>query len=107
MIKQLETLLQQGQDNAMLRFGLGKAYLDDQQPEKAIEHFTACLQHDKNYSAAWKLLGKSYVQLDKWKKAADTYQQGIAIARSKGDKQAEKEMLVFLKRCNKQLDSTK
>ncbi|MBU2705818.1 tetratricopeptide repeat protein [Zooshikella marina] len=107
MIKQLETLLQQGQDNAMLRFGLGKAYLDDQQPEKAIEHFIACLQHDTNYSTAWKLLGKSYVQLNEWQKAADIYQQGITIARSKGDKQAEKEMLVFLKRCNKQLNNSK
>ncbi|MCX4026900.1 tetratricopeptide repeat protein [Endozoicomonas sp. SM1973] len=104
MIEKLEQMLKQGQDNSMLRFGLGKAYLDNKQPDKAIEHFQVCLQHDKNYSAAWKLLGKCYVVLENWQQAAEIYQQGINIANEKGDKQAEKEMLVFLKRCNKQLN---
>ena len=49
----LEKLLARGVDNALLRFGLGKAYLDSGKPEQAAEHLQKCLGFDPNYSAAW------------------------------------------------------
>ena len=91
-------MLQSGQDNALLRFGLGQAYLKEKQYDKAVIHLLQATIHDPNYSAAWKLLGKAYTELHDNEHAISSYQSGIAIAEQKGDKQAAKEMQIFLKR---------
>ncbi len=98
MLKSLEKMLAQGMDNALLRFGLGKGYLDAGDFARAAEHFRRCVEFDANYSAAWKLLGKALQEQGDQAGAEQAWQQGIAAAQSHGDKQAEKEMTVFLKR---------
>ena len=55
----LEKLLARGVDNALLRFGLGKACLDEGEAEQAMQHLQKCLSFDPAYSAAWKLLGQA------------------------------------------------
>lgn len=100
-IAALESMLLSGRDNALLRFGLGKAYLDEGKPEQAIIHLQACTQYDTGYSAAWKLLGKAYLLNHNEAAAQATWQLGMAAAQSKGDKQAEKEMAVLLRRVQK------
>lgn len=102
----LLAMLAKGHDNSLLRFGLGKALLDNEQAEQAVEHLLRCLEHDRNYSAAWKLLGKAYLDQGQTEQAKATWQQGIAIAQGKGDKQAEKEMQVFLRRLEKASGTT-
>jgi len=53
------------------------------------------------YSAAWKLLGKA-LQADGDKQGAhEAWESGIAAANARGDKQAEKEMSVFLRRLDR------
>ncbi len=94
-------MLQSGQDNALLRFGLGQAYLKEDQYDQAVTHLKQATQHDPNYSAAWKLLGKAYAKLQDTHNAITSFEAGIAIAEKKGDKQAAKEMHVFLKRLRK------
>ena len=59
MLESLEKMLSQGMDNPMLRFGLGKGYLDAGQPGRAAQHLRRCVELDPKYSAAWKLLGKA------------------------------------------------
>ncbi|MDP3367170.1 MAG: tetratricopeptide repeat protein, partial [Pseudomonas sp.] len=54
----LEKMLTKGMDNALLRFGLGKAHLDGGNAVQAAEHLQRCVEFDPGYSAAWKLLGK-------------------------------------------------
>ena len=49
------------------------------------------------YSAAWKLLGKALVTAEP-AQAAQAWRSGIAAAEAKGDKQAAREMQVFLRR---------
>ncbi|MFV1982011.1 MAG: tetratricopeptide repeat protein [Thiohalomonadales bacterium] len=98
IINNFEKMLQSGQDNAMLRFGLGQAYLKEKQYDNAVKHLEQATLHDPEYSAAWKLLGKAYAQLDDTKHAITSYQSGIEVAERKGDKQAAKEMQIFLKR---------
>jgi len=56
---------------------------------------------DPHYSAAWKLLGKSLVAAGDSDGAIDAYRQGIRAAEQKGDKQALREMQVFLRRLAK------
>lgn len=101
MIEQFEKMLAQGQDNALLRFSLGNAYLKQDEPAKAIEHLRAAVKHDASYSAAWKLLGNALATTEQTDEALDAYEQGIRAAEEKGDKQAAKEMQVFARRLRK------
>ena len=102
MLEGLEKMLAKGVDNALLRFGLGKGYLDAGEYARAAEHFQRCLAFDPKYSAAWKLLGKALLGQGDRPAAEQAWQQGIAAAQAHGDKQAEKEMTVFLKRLQRQ-----
>lgn len=97
----LEKMLARGMDSSLLRFGLGKACLDAGEPSKAAEHLRACLAFDGEYSAAWKLLGKALAALQDNDGARSAWQAGLAAAQRKGDKQAEKEMQVFLRKLDK------
>lgn len=101
MIDNFEKMLANGTDNALLRFGLGQAYLGAGEFSKAAEHLRRATEHDPNYSAAWKLLGKALAEHGDTAAALQVYQQGIQVATSKGDVQAAKEMQVFLKRLQK------
>lgn len=101
MLESLEKMLGKGIDNALLRFGLGKGYLDLDEPAKAAEHLQRCVEFDPSYSAAWKLLGKAQLGLGDSAAARAAWEQGISAAQGKGDKQAEKEMTVFLRKLDK------
>lgn len=98
----LEKMLAKGMDNGLLRFGLGKAHLDGGDAAQAAEHLQRCVEFDPAYSAAWKLLGKALQASGDHDGARQAWQQGIAAAQAKGDKQAEKEMSVFLRKLDKQ-----
>ncbi|MCY1419037.1 Tetratricopeptide repeat protein [compost metagenome] len=102
MIESLEKMLAKGVDNALLRFGLGKAWLDAGDSAKAVEHLQHCVAFDPKYSAAWKLLGKAHLAHDDHAAARQAWEQGLEAARAHGDKQAEKEMTVFLKKLERQ-----
>ena len=98
IVSNLLSMLEQGQDNALIRFSLGNAYLNLHEYEPAIEHLARALQFDHNYSAAWKLYGKALTSAGNNDEAIKAYQQGIETAENKGDIQAAKEMKIFLKR---------
>ena len=101
VIDNFEAMLAAGKDNALLRFGLGNAYLADEQPARAAEHLARAVEHDPGYSAAWKLLGKALAADGREDEAADAYRRGIEAAETRVDKQAAKEMGVFLRRLEK------
>lgn len=103
-IKPLEAMLANGQDSALLRFSLGSAYLGQDEAERAAEHLRQAIQLDGNYSAAYKLLGQALAQLGDYGSAVEVFQSGIAVAESRGDKQAAKEMAVFARRAQRQSD---
>ncbi|MDA0822114.1 MAG: hypothetical protein O3C28_06780 [Proteobacteria bacterium] len=97
LIDRFEAMLAAGQDTAVLRFSLGNAYLDDD-PAQAATHLKRAVELDPRYSAAWKILGKALTLCGESANAITAYRTGIDIAESKGDKQAAKEMRVFLNR---------
>ncbi|TLX56335.1 hypothetical protein DN824_16395 [Stutzerimonas nosocomialis] len=101
MLESLEKMLAKGMDNPMLRFGLGKGYLDAGDAARASEHLQRCVAQDPGYSAAWKLLGKAHQQRGDAEAARAAWEQGLVAAQAKGDKQAEKEMTVFLRKLDK------
>lgn len=98
MLEKLLKLLESGEDTALLRFGLGGAYLKQREASKAVEHLKRAVEMDPSYSAAWKLYGKALLQVGENDLAKAVFDKGIDIAEEKGDVQAAKEMRVFLKR---------
>jgi predicted Zn-dependent protease len=105
MIENLEAMLGKGQDNALLRFSLGSALLGNGEAEQAVEHLAEAVRQDPEYSAAWKVYGKALQALGNKKEAMRAFESGIAAAERKGDKQAAKEMQVFLRRLQQAADS--
>lgn len=97
----LEKMLAAGRDSPLLRFSLGELHLKEDRPADAVEHLRAAVEQDPAYSAAWKLYGKALAARGDVEAAAETFDKGIAVAEERGDKQAAKEMRVFLKRLRK------
>lgn len=101
MIENFEAMLAAGEDNALLRYSLGGAYLKEARYREAVEHLRRAVELDREYSAAWKALGKALAEAGEHEEAVSIYRQGIEVAERRGDKQAAKEMAVFLKRLTK------
>ena len=101
MISALEKLLGTPRDNALLRYSLGLEHAKAGDLEKAIGYLRDALERDAAYSAAWKALGRALQDAGKNDEALDAYRRGIEAARAKGDRQAEKEMTVFMRRLEK------
>jgi Tfp pilus assembly protein PilF len=99
--ERFEALLAAGKDGALLRFSLGMHYLKAGDAARAAGHLRVAIEHDRDYSAAWKLLGKALAESGDPAGAADAYRSGIAAAERRGDKQAAREMSVFLRRLEK------
>ncbi|HQU14480.1 MAG: hypothetical protein B7Z66_02440 [Chromatiales bacterium 21-64-14] len=106
VIQNLEALLATGQDNALLRYGLGSAYLKEGQATQAVAHLARALELEPLHSAAWKAYGKALADAGRLPEAAHAYEQGIRVAEGRGDVQAAKEMRVFLNRVRKALAGT-
>jgi len=85
-------------DGAMLRLTLARLLAEQGHLEQAESHLVAATEMDRQYTAAWKELGRVRLQGGDPAGAAAAWRQGIEAARARGDKQAEKEMIVFLKR---------
>ncbi|CDF81394.1 hypothetical protein PKB_0015 [Pseudomonas knackmussii B13] len=105
MLEGLEKMLAKGVDNPLLRFGLGKGYLDAGEAARAAVHLRRCVEQDPKYSAAWKLLGKALQAEGNLDGARAAWADGLAAAQAHGDKQAEKEMTVFLRKLDKAQNS--
>ena len=101
-ITTLETMLEQGQDNALLRLTLGNLLYQQRDYAQAESHLARAVQLNPDYSAAWKLYGRTLAATGKLPEATRAFRQGITVAEQRGDIQAVKEMNVFLRRVEKQ-----
>ena len=101
MISSLEKLLGTARDGALLRYSLGLEYAKAGEHARAAQFLRDAVSRDPTYSAAWKALGRVLQEQGAAADALDAYRRGIEAARAKGDRQAEKEMTVFMKRLEK------
>ena len=101
MIARLQALLDQGQDNALLRMTLGKAALDEDRAADAVAPLQRATEFDPQLSVAWKLLGKAHAALNDDAAARAAFAQALACAEAKGDAQVVKEVGVFVRRLDK------
>ena len=97
-IESLENLVGTPRDNAMLRLTLARLLMEGQALPRAEAHLLAAVEMNPDYTAAWKELGRVRNLAGDRQSAEAAWRQGIEVARENGDKQAEKEMTVFLKR---------
>ena len=94
-------MLERGQDSPLLRYSLGMECLKAGELVAAIDHLRRAVEQNPRYSAAWKALGEAHAKAGSPERAAEVYEQGIAVAKENGDVQAVKEMGVYLKRLRK------
>jgi len=97
-VARLRALCDGPRDGALLRVSLANALSVAGDRPAAIAELRRATEFDADYSAGWKLLGKALTETGDTAAAADAFRHGIAAASKRGDKQAEKEMQVFLKR---------
>jgi predicted Zn-dependent protease len=100
-VDRLRALCDGPRDGALLRVTLANALLAQGDALAAISELRRALGFDPDYSAAWKLLGNTLAESNDTQAAADAYRAGISAAIKRGDKQAENEMQVFLRRLEK------
>ena len=100
-IESLRRLCGGPRDGALLRISLANALLAAGEAAPAIAEIRRALVFDADYSAAWKLLGATFAAHGEHAAAMDAYRCGIDAAQRRGDKQAQKEMQVFLRRLEK------
>ena len=101
LIDRLRAQLGGPRDGALLRFSLGTALLSHGDASGAVAAFREAVGFDNTYSAAWKMLGKALAEYGDADAAMDAYRQGLDVARTRGDKQVEKEIGVYLRRLEK------
>lgn len=104
IIDNLEALLARGQDNPLLRFGLGQEYWKAGQAERAIPHLALAVATNPDHSASWKLYGRALADIGRLQDALDAFARGIEVAERRGDIQAAKEMGVFRRRIERKLN---
>lgn len=81
-----------------MHYTLGIECLRIGDSQRAIRVLKEAIKLEPDYSAAYRELGKTLVQLNLKKEAIKIFNKGIAVAEEKGDIQTAKEMSVFLKR---------
>lgn len=100
----LEKMIESGRDSAMLRLTLARLLVQQDELASAQIHLEKAVQLQAGYTAAWKELGRVRQLSGNASGAGEAWSIGIEIARENGDKQAEKEMNVFLRRLSRKKD---
>jgi len=103
-LQSFERMLAAGKDSALLRFSLGNEHTKAGNMDAALEHLRQAVSLDPGYTAAWKPLARVLADTGRVDDAIAAYRDGIAVAQRKGDKQAGKEMQVFVRRLEKARD---
>ena len=66
-------------------FGLGKAYMSDENWPEAISALEQCVKVQPNYSAAFYALAQSFQRHNELDRCRETCQRGIDVATANGD----------------------
>ena len=101
-----ERMLASGKDSALLRFSIGNEYAKVRDWTSAAEALANAVALDAQFTAAWKLYARALQEIGRPHDALAAYRTGIDVAKRKGDKQAEKEMVVFARRIERALASS-
>ncbi len=101
LVRRLENMLEAGSDNLLLRFGLGKAYAEMQQYDRAIAHLEHAVVFDPMHSSSWFWLGRSQYEHGRFDDAEKNLDKAVQVASERKDSQTVKMAQVFLRRIGK------
>ena len=84
-IAQFQKVLKMDPQDETLWFGLGKAYMGDENWPEAISALESCIEVKPTYSAAYMALAQSLQKYGNSDKCQDACKKGIAVATENGD----------------------
>ena len=105
MEEKLEALLASGKDAPQLRVSLGQACLARGDSDAAAGHLERALEQDPDYTAAWKFYGRALAAAGREAEARAAWENGLEIAERHGDRQAGREMQIFMRRLEKRSET--
>ena len=88
----LKSLVEQDPANAFTRYGLAMEYVNAGELETAVNEFTALLEHNPNYAAAYFHGGQTLEKMGRIDDAKALYGQGIAVTAKTGDGHTRSEL---------------
>jgi Flp pilus assembly protein TadD len=101
LLERFEAQLAHGSDSALLRLSIAQQLSTAGRFADAISHLQRALLLNPAYTAVWSALGIAFEKHGDPERAIQTYESGIDTAKNNGDKQAERQMTVFLNRLRK------
>ncbi|HMA98665.1 MAG TPA: tetratricopeptide repeat protein [Wenzhouxiangella sp.] len=97
----IESLIENGRDSYEARLAAGQARLKQGDLVEAIAHLEKAVEFRADQTMAWQELGKAHRDQGDGQAALAAWTKGVEVARSNGDKQAEKVMSVWLRRLDR------
>jgi predicted Zn-dependent protease len=91
-IEPLKKVLAMDPNDDVAWFGLGKAYMEDQNFEEAVKALEGCLKAKPTYSAAYYALAQSLQKLGRVEECRQVCDQGIAVSTKNGDAMVTKNL---------------
>ena len=102
-VQRMRALLEREPEDATMWFTLGRALAELARWSDARDAFASALQHDPEYTAALRDLGRAHYELGEHELAVRVLDGALELASRKGDLQTRREMEVFLSRARKAL----
>ncbi len=103
-VARLRELLEKDPDDAAGWFGLGRALLELRRPLEAVAALRRAVACKEDYTAAHRDLGRALLESGASVEAAEVFARAISLAEKTGDIQTGREIHVFLRRAEKQID---
>jgi len=83
LLNNLQKMLGTEHENQLLHYSIGNEYLKSNKLDLAEEHLRKAVSLAPDYSAGWKLLGKTLNAAEKYEQAIDVFLQGILVSEKK------------------------
>ena len=94
-------LLERDPRNPMVLYSLGNELFKEGRHAEARDHLQRAIEHKRDYSVAYRVLGRAHFELGEDAEARDVFERGRRVAEANGDLQTVKEIDVFLRRLRK------
>jgi predicted Zn-dependent protease len=84
-VNMMETLLGDGEDNALIRFTMGSAFIKHGKFEQAIEQLEKAIELEPGFTAAWLKYAEALYGNGRITESLSTLSERIRVATEKGD----------------------
>ncbi len=97
----MESMLDDDQDNALLRITMGSAFFKPKKYPQAVEQLAKAVELKPDFASAWLLYGQALVKSDQRNEAKRILQLGIETANSNQEFDTRDDMQKLLNRLQK------